>query len=179
VGIYANSRQEKSTWAAFPTERYLTFRLRMDNEAPAGERGVPDDGQIGARRALAYEALAGRLREEPGVTGVTLADRVLGAQPDWVALEMEQGGAPPARIHGNYEGGFAMMAVGAGYHEAFDAGIVAGRGAQAADAGASNRPVVVNGRSCETASNPVGAESARSAVSASRPGTRSSAWSAI
>jgi putative ABC transport system permease protein len=49
----------------------------MDNEAPAGERGVPDDGQIGARRARAYEELAGRLREEPGVTHVTLADRLL------------------------------------------------------------------------------------------------------
>ena len=144
VGIYANSRQEQSTWAAFPTERYLTFRLRMDNEALAGERGVPDDGQIGARRARAYEELAGRLREEPGVTHVTLADRQFGTQPDWVALEMEQDGAPPARLHGNYEGGFAMAAVGAGYHEAFGAAIVAGRGLQAADAGAPNRPVVVN-----------------------------------
>ena len=55
VGIYTNSLDEKSTWAAFPTEHYLTFRLRMDNEATAGEGGVPDDGQIGARRARAYE----------------------------------------------------------------------------------------------------------------------------
>ena len=158
VGIYTNSLQEQSTWAAFPTERYLTFRLRMDNEALAGERGVPDDGQIGARRARAYEELAGRLREEPGVTHVTLADRQLGAQPDWVALEMEQDGAPPARLHGNYEGGFAMAAVGAGYHEAFDAGIVAGRGLQAADAGAPNRPVVVNEAFMrEVGRNPVGA----------------------
>jgi putative ABC transport system permease protein len=144
VGVYANSRQDQSTWAAFPTERYLTFRLKMDNEALAGERGVPDAGQIGMRRARAYEELAGLLREEPGVTHVTLADRQLGAQPDWVALEMEQDGAPPARLHGNYEGGFAMTAVGAGYHEAFGAAIVAGRGLQAADAGAQNRPVVVN-----------------------------------
>src|SRR6185295_9439948 len=45
---------------------------------------------------------------------------------------------------GNYEGGFAMAAVGAGYHEAFGAAIVAGRGLQAADAGAPNRPVLVN-----------------------------------
>ena len=158
VGIYTNSLQDQSTWAAFPTERYLTFRLRMDNEALAGERGVPDDGQIGARRARAYEELAGRLREEPGVTHVTLADRLLGTQPDWVALEMEQDGAPPARLHGNYEGGFAMAAVGAGYHEAFGAGIVAGRGLQAADAGAPNRPVVVNEAFMrEVGRNPVGA----------------------
>jgi putative ABC transport system permease protein len=158
VGIYTNSRQEQSTWAAFPTERYLTFRLRMDNEALAGERGVPDDGQIGARRARAYEELARRLREEPGVTHVTLADRLLGAAPDWVALETEQDGAPPARLHGNYEGGFAMAAVGAGYHEAFGAGIVAGRSLHAADAGAPNRPVVVNEAFMrEVGRNPVGA----------------------
>jgi hypothetical protein len=158
VGIYTNSLHEESKWAAFPTERYLTFRLRMDNEALAGERGVPDDGQIGARRARAYEELAGRLREEPGVTHVTLADRQLGAQPAWVALEMEQDGAPPARLLGNYESGFAMTAVGAGYHEAFGAAIVAGRGLQAADAGASNRPVVVNEAFMRAVGrNPVGA----------------------
>jgi len=159
VGIYTNSLQEKSKWAAFPTERYLTFRLRMDNEALAGERG--DDAQIGARRARAYDELASRLREEPGVTDVTFADRVFGKSPDWVALEMEQDGAPPVRLQGNYEGGFAMAAVGAGYHEAFDAGIVAGRGLQAPDvtvAGASNRPVVVNQAFMrKVGRNPVGA----------------------
>ena len=48
----------KLTWPAFPTERYLTLRLEMDNEALAGERGVPDDGLIGVCRARdAYEAL--------------------------------------------------------------------------------------------------------------------------
>jgi putative ABC transport system permease protein len=158
VGIYTNSLHEQSKWAAFPTERYLTFRLRMDNEALAGERGVPDDRQIGARRVRAYEELAGRLREEPGVIHVTLADRQLGAQPDWVALEMEQDGAPPTGLHGNYEGGFAMAAVGAGYHETFGAAIVAGRGLQAADSGAPNRPVVVNEAFLrEAGRNPVGA----------------------
>ena len=130
----------------------------MDNEALAGERGAPDEEQIGARRARAYDELAGRLREEPGVTDVTFADRLLGTQPDWVALEMAQDGAPPARLNGNYEGGFAMEAVGAGYHEAFGAGIVVGRGVQAADAGAPNRPVVVNEAFMrKVGRNPVGA----------------------
>jgi putative ABC transport system permease protein len=158
LGIYANSRQEQSTWAAFPTERYLTFRLRMDNEALAGARGAPDDGQIGARRARAYEELARLLREEAGVAQVTVADRVVGAQPDWVALEMEQDGAAAARLDGNYEGGFGMSAVGAGYHEAFGAAIVAGRGLHATDAGAPNRPVVVNEAFMHAVGrNPVGA----------------------
>jgi putative ABC transport system permease protein len=158
VGIFTNTLQEQSRRAPFPSERYLTFSLRMDNEALAGERGVPDDRQIGARRARAYEELAGRLREEPGVTDVTYGDRLPTMSPEWVAVEMEQDGAPPARLHGNYEGGFAMAAVGAGYHAAFGAKIVAGRGLQAADAGAPNGPVVVNEALMRVVgSNPVGA----------------------
>jgi hypothetical protein len=51
-----------------------------------------------------------------------------------------------------------MAAVGAGYHEAFGAAIVAGRGLQAADAGAPNQPVVVNEAFMrEVGRNPVGA----------------------
>ena len=144
AGISGNLLREQATRAEFPGERYLTFRLSMDNEALADEHGVPDDGQIAARRARAYEELAGRLREEPAVTHLTFGDRLPAIAPEWVPLEMEQDGAPPARLLGNYEGGFAMAAVGAGYHEAFGAGIVAGRGLHAADAGAPNRPVVVN-----------------------------------
>jgi len=158
VGIFTNSFHDQSRRAAFPTERYLTFRLGMDNEALAGERGVPDDGEIGARRARAYEALAGRLREEPGVTHVTHGDRLPTMAPEWVSVEMEQDGTPPARLHGNYEGGFAMAAVGAGYHDAFGARIVAGRSLQAADAGAPNGPVVVNEAFMRVVGrNPVGA----------------------
>ncbi|HEU4688247.1 MAG TPA: FtsX-like permease family protein, partial [Vicinamibacterales bacterium] len=158
VGIFTNSLRDESTWVAFPTERYLTLSLRMDNEALAGERGVPDDAQIGARRARAYEELAGRLREEPGVTHVTHGDRLPTMSPEWVAVEMEQDGAPPARLQGNFEGGFAVAAVGAGYHDAFGARIVAGRGLDDADARAANRPVVVNEAFMRVVGrNPVGA----------------------
>jgi predicted permease len=157
VGVFTTTLDGQSMSATFPTDRYLSFRLTMDNEALAGERGVPDDGQIGARRARAYEALAGRLREEPGVTHVTHGDRLPTMSPEWVALEMEQDAAPPARLHGNYEGGFAMAAVGAGYHEAFGATIVAGRGLHAADAEALNGPVVVNAAFMRVVGrNPVG-----------------------
>jgi hypothetical protein len=158
VGIFTNSLKVQSKWAAFPTARYLTFRLSVDNEALAGEHGVPDDGQIAARRARAYEEFAGRLRQEPGVTHVTHGDRLPTMSPEWVPLETEQDGAPPARLHGNYEGGFAMAAVGAGYHDAFGAKIVAGRGLHAADAGAPNGPVVVNEAFMRVVGrNPVGA----------------------
>ncbi len=158
VGIFTTSLHNQSRKTLFPAERYLTFSLRMDNEALAGERGVPDDGQIGARRARAYEELAVRLREEPGVTHVAHGDRLPTMSPEWVAVEMEQDGASPARLHGNYEGGFAMAAVGAGYHDAFGARIVAGRGLHTADAGMPNGPVVVNEAFMRVVGrNPVGA----------------------
>jgi predicted permease len=158
VGIFTSSLHDRSSRAEFPAERYLTFRLSMDNEALAGEDGVPDDGQIAARRALAYEELAGRLREEPGVTHVTHGDRLPTTPPEWVAVEMEQDGAPPARLHGNYENGFAMAGVGDGYHDAFGAKTVAGRGLHTADAGAPNAPVVVNEAFMRVVGrNPVGA----------------------
>src|SRR5919109_1949426 len=32
VGIFTNTLHDQSRWAVFPAERYLTFRLRMDNE---------------------------------------------------------------------------------------------------------------------------------------------------
>ena len=144
VGIFTTSLRGQSMSAALPADQYLTFRLGIDNEALAGERGVPDDGQIGARRARAYEELARRLREEPGVTHVSFGDRLPTMAPEWVAVELEQDGTPPARLNGNYEGGFAMAAVGSGYHDAFAARIVAGRALHTADAAAPNGPVVVN-----------------------------------
>ena len=144
VGISSNVLSAHSTWAEFPAEHFLTFRLSMDDEAVAGEHGVPDDRQIAARRAIAYDEFARRLREEPGVTSVTDGDRLPTTAPDWVALEMEQDHAPAVHLQGNYEGGFAMAAVGDGYHDAFGAKVVAGRGLQAADASVPDGPVVVN-----------------------------------
>jgi predicted permease len=158
VGIFSNSQQEESKWAAFPTEHYLTFRLRMDDEALAGERGVPDERRIGARRARAYEELASRLRQEPGVTHVTISDSLPAASPEWAQVEIQRDGSPPARLEGTYEGGFEMPVVGPEYHAAFGAEIVAGRGLHAADAAAPNHPVVVTEAFMRKAGwNPVGA----------------------
>lgn len=81
VGIFTNTLNEKASWAAFPTDRYLTFRLTMDDEALAGEQKGPDDRQIGARRARAYEEFARQLRQELRVTDVTFGDRLPTAAP--------------------------------------------------------------------------------------------------
>ena len=119
---------------------------------------MSDDQRIAARRARAYEDIASRLRAEPGVTHVTHGDRLPTMPPEWVALEIEEDGAAPSRLQGNFEGGFAMAAAGAGYHETFGGRIVAGRALQAADATTPNGPVVVNEAFARVVGrNPVGA----------------------
>ena len=158
VGIFTNTLHDQSSRQRFRRSVTSPSVSAWTTRRWPASSGVPDDGQIGARRARAYEELAGRLREEPGVTHVTFGDRLPTTSPEWVPVEMEQDGAPPARLHGNYEGGFAMAAVGAGYHDAFGARIVAGRALQAADAGAPNGPVVVNEAFMRVVGrNPVGA----------------------
>src|SRR5262249_18433566 len=114
--------------------------------------------QIAARRARAYEEFARRLGEEPGVTHVTHGDRLPTTAPEWVPVEMEQDGAPPARLQGNYEGGFPMAAVGAGYHEACRAGLAARGVWRAAAVGArSGRVVAREGFMRVVGRNPGGA----------------------
>jgi putative ABC transport system permease protein len=158
AGISTELVRDRSTRAEFPAERYLTFRLAMDSEALPGDEGVPDDAAVGARRAAAYEELARRLREEPGVTHVTFGDRLPAMSPQLMPVEVQQGDAPPARIEGNYDGYIAVAAVGMGYHDAFGADLIAGRALHAGDAGAPNRPVLVNEAFMrELGTNPVGA----------------------
>jgi hypothetical protein len=156
VGIYTTSRQTRPQWTAFPTERYLTFRLRMDTEAPAGERGVLDDRQIGAHRAQAYEAFANRWREEPGVTHVAHGDRLPTSSPEWVPVEIELDGAPPTPLAG-FRGRLRDGCCGCRLSRRVPRAR-AGRALRAADAGAPNEPVVVNEAFMRVAgSNPVGA----------------------
>jgi putative ABC transport system permease protein len=158
AGISGELIRDRSTRSEFPAERFLTFRLSMDSEALPDEEGVPDDAAVGARRALAYEELARRLRAEPGVTHVTFGDRLPAMSPALMPVELQQGGAEPVRLNGNYDGHIALAAVGVGYHDAFGADVIAGRPLHAGDAGAANRPVLVNEAFMrEVGTNPVGA----------------------
>jgi putative ABC transport system permease protein len=104
AGIFTELVRDQATHSEFPAERFLTFRLSMDSEALPGRRGVPDDAVVGARRALAYEELARRLREEPGVTHVTFGDRLPAMSPQLMPVEVQRDGAEPVRLQGNYDG---------------------------------------------------------------------------
>jgi predicted permease len=158
AGISTELVRDRSVRSEFPAERYLTFQLTMDSEALPGDEGVPGEAEVGARRALAYEELARRLQQEPGVTHVTFGDRLPGMSPELMPVEVQQGNAPPVRVRGNYDGYIAAADVGAGYHEALGAEVVIGRALHSGDAGAANRPVVVNEAFMrELGTNPIGA----------------------
>jgi putative ABC transport system permease protein len=158
AGISTEFVRDRSARSEFPAERFLTFRLSMDGEALPGDEGVPDDAEVGTRRALAFDELARRLRAEPGVTHVTFGDPLPAMSPHLTPVEVQRDGAPPVRLQGNYDGYIAVAAVGVGYHEAFGADVVAGRALHAGDAGAANRPVLVNEAFMhELGTNPVGA----------------------
>jgi putative ABC transport system permease protein len=158
AGVSTELVRDRSTRAEFPAERFLTFRLSMDGEALPGDEGVPDDAQVGARRAAAYAELARRLRAEAGVTHVTFGDRLPAMSPQLMPVEVQYGDSPPTRLRGNYDGYIAVAAVGDGYHDAFGADLIAGRPLHSGDAGAPNRPVLVNEAFMrEVGGNPVGA----------------------
>jgi putative ABC transport system permease protein len=177
AGISTELLRDRSARAEFPADRYMTFRLSMDSEALPGEVGVPDDAEVGARRARAYEELARRLRQEPGVTHVTFGDRLPAMSPDIRPVEVQRGNEEPVRLQGNYDGLIAIAAVGLGYHDAFGAELVAGRGLDSGDAGAANRPVLVNEAFMrEVGANPVGA---RVRTLPPRGGTEPGPWHEI
>jgi putative ABC transport system permease protein len=162
AGISLELVRDQATHAEFPAERYLTFRLGMDGETLPGDGilpGIlPDQATIEARRALVWDELSRRLREEPGVTHVMFGDRLPGMSPSLVPVEVQRDDEPPSRLSGNYDGYIAMAAVGAGYHEAIGAEVIAGRALREGDPGAANRPVVVNEAFMrKLGANPVGA----------------------
>jgi hypothetical protein len=129
----------------------------VNTAALPGEAGVAD-AQVGARRAVAFDELASRLRAEPGVTHVTFGDRLPGMSPELIQAEVVQEGGQPERVVGNYDGRIASATVGNGYHEAFGSGLVLGRALEPSDETAANRPVLVNGALMrKLGANPVGA----------------------
>ena len=130
----SQTTRKVQTRAQFPSREYFAARIDV---------GRPFDGEttpaFHERRAQAFEALARRLAEEPGVVAVTYTDQPVGGGAERFAEVESSPGTRPA-----FDGGFRTTAVGPGFFEAFDRPVVAGRAFHRGDISSGARTLVVN-----------------------------------
>jgi hypothetical protein len=137
----------------FPEQEYLGLRLRLDpaseTNARAGEdpaTSPPADASSAAFAAQfqsALEELERRLMAEPGVTGVTFADRLPRMYHPYRLVELDAGAAAPLDS-GSAGYRVSSASVAADYFDVLGVPILAGRGFHAADVASEARVVVVN-----------------------------------
>jgi putative ABC transport system permease protein len=120
--------------AEFPSREYTAARVHMDQPF-AGETSPAFDQQ----RAQTFEALAGRIAQEPGVVAVTYTDQPVGLGAARFAEVESSAGATPV-----HEGAFRTTAVDPGFFDAFDRPVIAGRAFHRGDVASSAPIIIVN-----------------------------------
>jgi hypothetical protein len=128
--------------ADFPAAEFLSARIALDREPPPGA-----DTSFAAfvvRRQATVRELERRLRAEPGVVGVTLAERLPRMEHPPQKIEVDSGGAAPENPE--FPGGYrtSSAAVDADYFDVLGAPVRAGRAFHAGDLAADARVVIVN-----------------------------------
>jgi len=118
----------------FPADEFLAARFLFESERDATSAAGPARAELADSVRATQTSLVARLTSEPGVVGVTIANRIPGGERnDRVELD---GGANAQIRAGD---------VDASYFDVFGVRVVAGRGFGPADAAlATNRPVIVN-----------------------------------
>jgi putative ABC transport system permease protein len=134
----------RKTPAGFPAEQFLTATLAMDPFDGVAATTDTVSAVPGARLEERYRQLADRLRQEPGVLGVTYADQMPVMRHQWGGIWMDPG---PAAAHsercvGGYCG--AYVSVDPQFFEAIGVPVLRGRALTAADAEHRTRAVLVN-----------------------------------
>ncbi|HEX7242649.1 MAG TPA: FtsX-like permease family protein, partial [Longimicrobiaceae bacterium] len=140
LGLQAS--EMRTAEQGLPPGAHLTVRLEAEGyPARSVPAEAPRDPGVAARYEAGYRALARRLAEEPGVTGVTLAGQLPGSWHQPRKVEVESPAAPGPAAAGSWS---QVASVDAEFFEVMGATVVAGRGFVAADAGEGARAVVVN-----------------------------------
>ena len=118
----------------FPADEFLAARFLFESERDATSAAGPARAELADSVRATQTSLVARLTSEPGVVGVTIANRIPGGERnDRVELD---GGANAQIRAGD---------VDASYFDVFGVRVVAGRGFGPADAAlATNRPVIVS-----------------------------------
>jgi len=137
----------------FPAREYLSARLEMDE-------GV-------GRPAATFEELRMQLAAEPGVTGVTFADRLPGMRHAGGRFDVEGDDAPPT-----YGYDVRVASVDADFFDALNTPLLSGRGFTPADLAPAREVAIVNASFVERVlrgGNPVGRRIRRAAPDSERP----------
>jgi len=128
--------------ADFPAAEFLSARIALDREPTSGA-----DTSLTAflaRRKATVRELERRLVAEPGVVGVTLAERLPRMDHPPHRIEVDSGGAAPENP--SFPGGYrtSAAAVDADYFDVLGAPVLAGRSFNAGDLAPDARAVIVN-----------------------------------
>ncbi|MBV9880612.1 MAG: ABC transporter permease [Gemmatirosa sp.] len=128
--------------ADFPAAEFLSARIALDREPPPG--ADTSFAAFVARRQATARELERRLRAEPGVGGVTLAERLPRMDHPPHKIEVDSGGAAPEdpRFPGGYR--TSSASVDADYFDVLGAPVRAGRAFHAGDLAPEAHVVIVN-----------------------------------
>lgn len=128
--------------ADFPAAEFLSAHIALDREPPPG--ADTSLAAFVARQQTTARELERRLRAEPGVVGVTLAERLPRMEHPPRMIDVDAGGAAPE--HPSFPGGYrtSSAAVDADYFDVLGAPVRAGRAFHAGDLAPEARVVIVN-----------------------------------
>ena len=129
---------------SFPAQEYLSLRLEMDREPLPGASQDTSRAAFIARYRATYEELERRLANEPGVAGVTHADRLPLMYHPARLIELDEGGGAP--LHPEYPDGYRVSdaSVAPDYFDVMAAPVTMGRGFHTGDLEENAVTVVVN-----------------------------------
>ena len=134
--------QVRSVDAGFSAERYLSANVEMDPEFVRGKDGVTRAEFPAARFRAASEELARRLSAEPGVAGVTFADRIPRTYHPPRRIEVDVKVDNNAAATGAQRAGAARVSVD--YFDVLGAPVRTGRVFTTGDLDPQTRTVIVN-----------------------------------
>jgi predicted permease len=136
TGLDTDEIQKADTGLA--ADEFLSVRLEMDRESPAG---TLSDEELGARTAMTLGELKRRLEAEPGVLGVTAGSQLPGGYHPRRVIQIDGEAAP---LGDEAERKVQTASVDPGYFQVLGAPIVLGRGFHPADLQDGQRVVIVN-----------------------------------